>query len=109
MESPRVETAASRETGHAADLVSRIRAGDQQAEADMVERYGRGVRMIVRHQTRHAAVSDDLYQETFRITLEKVRQGDLREPAKLSGFISSVARNLVIEYFPSAGERGQSQ
>jgi RNA polymerase sigma-70 factor, ECF subfamily len=94
-----VTTAASSDAGNAADLVSRIRAGDQQAEAELVERFGRGVLMIVRRSTGNAAVSDDLYQDTFRIALEKVRQGALRESEKLSAFICSVARNLVIEYF----------
>ena len=94
-----MEIAASSNAGNAADLVSRICAGDRQAEAELVERYGRGVRMIVRREARNAAVSDDLYQETFRITLEKVRQGDLRDSEKLSAFICSVARYLVIEYF----------
>jgi len=92
-----VETAASSDPGNAAELVSRIRAGDPHAEAELVERYGRGVMMIVRREARH--VSDDLYQDTFRIAIEKVRQGDLREADKLSAFICSVARNLVIEYF----------
>jgi RNA polymerase sigma-70 factor, ECF subfamily len=99
VESTRVETAASSDAGHAADLVRRICAGDRQAEAELVERYGRGVMMIVRRAARNAAVSDDLYQDTFRIALEKIRQGDLRDSEKLSAFICSVARNLVIEYF----------
>jgi hypothetical protein len=37
-----------------------------------------------------------LYQETFRIALEKIRRGDVREPEKLSGFMGGIARNLVI-------------
>ena len=94
-----METAASGDPGDVADLVSRIRAGDHQAEAELVERFGRGVLMILRRSTRNAAVSDDLYQDTFRIILEKVRQGDLRDAEKLPAFIASVARNLVIEYF----------
>ena len=98
-ESRRVETAASSDPGNAADLVSRIRAGDHQAETELVERFGRGVLMILRRSTRNATVSDDLYQDTFRIALEKVRQGDLRDSEKLAAFIGSVARNLVIEYF----------
>ena len=98
-ESRRVETAASNDPGNAADLVSRIRAGDQHAESELVERFGRGVLMILRRSTRNAAVSDDLYQDTFRIAIEKVRQGDLRDSAKLGAFLCSVARNLVIEYF----------
>jgi RNA polymerase sigma-70 factor (ECF subfamily) len=94
-----VETAASNDPGNSADLVSRIRTGDQQAETELVERFGRGVLMILRRSTRNAGVSDDLYQDTFRIALEKVRQGDLRDSAKLGAFICSVARNLIIEYF----------
>lgn len=94
-----METAAIGDAGNAADLVSRIRAGDRKAEAELVERYGRGVSMIVRRTARNATVGDDLYQETFRIALEKVRQGDLRESEKLSAFICSVARNLVIEFY----------
>lgn len=99
MESRRVEPTASSDPGRAADLVSRIRAGEHQAETELVERFGRGVLMILRRSTRNAAVCDDLYQDTFRIALEKVRQGDLRDSEKLAAFICSVARNLVIEYF----------
>ena len=94
-----METAASSDPGNAADLVGRIRAGDHEAETELVERLGRGVLMILRRSTRNAAVSDDLYQDTFRIVLEKVRQGDVRDAEKLPAFIASVARNLVIEYF----------
>jgi RNA polymerase sigma-70 factor (ECF subfamily) len=92
-------TAASSDAGNAADLVGRIRVGDRQAEVELVERYGRGVMMILRRASRNAAVSDDLYQDTFRIALEKVRRGELRESEKLAAFNCSVARNLVIDFF----------
>jgi RNA polymerase sigma-70 factor (ECF subfamily) len=94
-----VDTTASNDASDAADLVSRIRVGDPEAEVELVERYGRGVMMILRRAARNAAVSDDLYQDTFRIALEKIRQGELREPEKLAAFICSVARNLAIDYF----------
>src|SRR5262245_64969827 len=80
-----------------ADLVSRIRAGDRQAEAELVERYSCGVEIIIRREIGSASVADDLYQETFRIVIEKTRRGDIREPEKLSGFVCGVARNLVID------------
>jgi RNA polymerase sigma-70 factor, ECF subfamily len=87
------------------DLVSRIRAGDRQAEAELVERYSRGVMTIICREVRDTAVAEDLYQEAFRIVLEKIRQGDVREPEKLSGFVCGVARNLVINYFRRAARR----
>jgi RNA polymerase sigma-70 factor, ECF subfamily len=94
-----VETSSINETGREIDFVSRIMAGDRQAEAELIDSYGRGVRIIIRRAGAAATIIDDLYQETFRIVLEKIRSGNIREPERLSGFIRSVAKNLVIEHF----------
>ncbi len=94
-----METPAINETGRETDFVSRIMAGDRQAEAELIESYGRGVRIIIRRAGGVATIIDDLSQETFRIVLEKIRHGDIREPERLSGFIRGVAKNLVIEHF----------
>jgi RNA polymerase sigma-70 factor, ECF subfamily len=87
------------------DLVSRIRAGDRQAEAELVERYSRGVMIIIRREVRDTVDVEDLHQEGFRIVLEKIRRGDVREPERLSGFVCGVARNLVIDYFRRAARQ----
>jgi RNA polymerase sigma-70 factor, ECF subfamily len=101
-----VESLAINQGGGGANLVSRILGGDRQAEAELVERYSRGVRIIIRREVGDAAIADDLFQETFCLVLEKVRRGDVREPEKLSGFICGIARNLVIEHFRRATRRG---
>jgi RNA polymerase sigma-70 factor (ECF subfamily) len=80
-------------------LVRRIMSGDQRAEAELVERYHHGVRILLRRELGETAVAADLYQETFRLVLERIRRGEVREPEKLPGFVCSVARNLVIDYF----------
>ncbi len=82
-----------------ADLAGRVRAGDGQAEEELVARYHRGVGFVLRRSVRDPNLVEDLSQETFRIALEKIRRGDLREPAKLAGFLCSLARNLAIEHF----------
>lgn len=87
------------------DLVSRIRAGDRQAEAELVERYSRGVMIIIRREVHETVAVEDLHQEGFRIVLEKIRRGDVREPEKLSGFVCGVARNLVIDHFRRAARQ----
>jgi RNA polymerase sigma-70 factor, ECF subfamily len=97
-----VDVSAASDTQGRADLVRRITSGDEQAEAELVERYSRGVMLILRRELGGASAEDDLYQETFRIALEKIRRGDVREPEKLSGFMCSIARNLVIDYFRRA-------
>ncbi|MEM7349188.1 MAG: sigma-70 family RNA polymerase sigma factor [Acidobacteriota bacterium] len=79
-----------------AELVRRILAGEAQAEVEMVERFSRGVKFLLLELTRDPARADDLHQETFRLALEKVRDGELRDPDKLAAFIRQIARNLFI-------------
>jgi len=81
------------------ELVERIRRGDLTAEAELVRRFSRGVSAIVRRSSRDRSAVEDVCQETFRVALEKLRRGDMREPHKLPGFIAALARNLVIDHF----------
>jgi RNA polymerase sigma-70 factor, ECF subfamily len=97
-----MEIPAVNEASGGPDLVSRIRKGDRQAEAQLVERYSRAVMIIIRRDVSDSASVDDLHQETLWVVLKKIRRGDVREPEKLSGFVCSVARNLVIEHFRDA-------
>jgi RNA polymerase sigma-70 factor (ECF subfamily) len=92
----------------ALDIVARIRAGDAAAESELVTRYSRGLAVILRRVTRDPAVADDLRQETFRIGLGKIRRGDLREPARLAGFLASLARNLAIDHYRRSERAGRT-
>jgi RNA polymerase sigma-70 factor (ECF subfamily) len=82
-----------------AELVQRIRDGSPRAEEELVQRYSRGVWFVIRQLVSELEAAEDVYQESFRLVIEKVRAGEVREPERLSGFISSLARNLVIEQF----------
>lgn len=73
--------------------------GDESAEEELFERYRRGVAIIIGRATAGRPVAADLCQETFRITLQKIRRGELFEPAKLPAFLWGVAHNLVIDHF----------
>jgi len=83
-------------------LVERIRAGDALAESELVHRFSRGVRVILRSAGSQPALVEDLYQETMRILIERIRAGGVRDPAQLSGFVASLARNLATEHFRHA-------
>lgn len=80
-------------------MVARIQAGDTSAEAELVERYGRGLRLILDRQTGGRPETEDLYQETFCLVFEKLRRGELRDPSKLAAFLSQIARNLAIDFY----------
>lgn len=89
----------------AARLARRIGEGDRRAEEQLVERFARPVRLLLARHTRRPADAEDLFQETFRLTIEKLRAGELRQPEKLPGFVAALARNLAIEVYRKADRR----
>lgn len=82
-----------------ADLLARIAHRDPSAEAELVERFGDGLRFLLRRWTRDAVAAEDLYQETLRLALQKIRQGEVREPERLAAFLRGLARNLSTYHY----------
>jgi RNA polymerase sigma-70 factor (ECF subfamily) len=87
------------------ELVDRIRGGDPGAAEELIERYSRAVTMVLHRAVRNRAEAEDLFQETFRIAIEKIRAGDVRQPERISGFICGLANNLIIEHFRRGARR----
>jgi RNA polymerase sigma-70 factor, ECF subfamily len=87
------------------DLVRRIVSGEPAAEAELVQRFSRALSFLLQRLTRDEAAAEDLYQETFRLVIEKVRRGELREPERLPGFVSSLAKNLFLGSARRGGRR----
>lgn len=81
-----------------AEWLQRITAGEASAETELYHRYKEGVAVIIGQIVHNESATEDLSQETFRISLEKIRDGEVREPERLSGFICGVARNLALDY-----------
>jgi RNA polymerase sigma-70 factor, ECF subfamily len=82
------------DAGTAADLVRRIVAGERGAESELVERCGDTLRFLARRTARDDADAEDLYQETLILALQKIRQGEVREPEALAGFLRALVKNL---------------
>ncbi len=80
------------------EWMRRIIAGDADAEEDLIRRYKDGIAIIIGRIVHNPSAIEDLSHDTFRIALEKIRHSDVREPERLSGFITGVARNVAIEY-----------
>lgn len=89
----------------AAELVGRIVAGDPTAESRLIEIFGRPILMLLERHTNGRPEAQDLYQDTFRLALDKLRRGELREPERLAGFLASLARNLAIELYRGVARR----
>lgn len=85
--------------------MGQIRAGDRRAEERLIALYGRGIAILLDRHTNGRPEAEDLFQDTFRLVLEKLRRGELREPAKLHSYIAQIARSLAIEHFRKATRR----
>lgn len=83
----------------AAQLAARITKGDTSAEAELVERYSTGVKLILLKRTGNQQLSKDLSQDTFIIALQKLRAGEVRKPEALAAFLRQTAVNLSIEHY----------
>jgi RNA polymerase sigma-70 factor (ECF subfamily) len=89
----------------AAELVRRIHARESRAEGELVERYSRGLLVMLRRTTGDPALADDLHQETFRITIERLRERGLDEPERLAGFLHRTAKNLFVAGYRKTARR----
>jgi RNA polymerase sigma-70 factor (ECF subfamily) len=68
------------------------------AEAELVQRFVRRVRLYGLRHLRNADSADDLAQRVLLLTLEKLRRGEVREPDRIGSFVLGVARQLVHDH-----------
>ncbi|MBI4906015.1 MAG: sigma-70 family RNA polymerase sigma factor [Acidobacteria bacterium] len=80
------------------DLVSAIVSGDRSAEAELVDWFARGLAIILSRIVKDHQTVEDLRQDSFRIAIERLRSGALRDPDALPGFMAMIARNVAIEH-----------
>lgn len=93
------------ERGEATDemLMVRYQRGDREAFAELVRRYERPIYNFVLRQLRHAALAEDLTQDTFLRVVQKA--GEFKHEARFSTWIYTIARNLCIDQHRKLGHR----
>lgn len=91
-------------------LAVRIAAGERAAEAEFVRLYQSGVRALVRRHCRpNDPAVDDLVQEILHHVLQRLRAGELRDPAALPAYVrQAVVFNTTAEY-RKRGRRGEDE
>ena len=94
---PRLEE----EARTAARLVKEIRDGNPSAEAELVERYSRGLRYLLARRLRDHERARDSLQDTFYIAIEKLRTSSLENPERLAGYLRGIAIRVAL----NAGRR----
>jgi RNA polymerase sigma-70 factor, ECF subfamily len=81
-----------------ASVVSRVAAGDPDAESELVEHFAPRVRAMALVRTRDRDLAKDLTQETLIAVLQACRKGQVRDLERVSGFVCGVARNVINNY-----------
>jgi RNA polymerase sigma-70 factor (ECF subfamily) len=90
-------------------LVSRIIAGDTDAEAELVDWFKVAVFHIVANIARNESLAEDFSQETFITIIRKIRNGDVEHPESLPSFVAKVARYHAIEQMRKLRRRNLSE
>jgi RNA polymerase sigma factor (sigma-70 family) len=77
-----------------ADTVDRIRAGDPLAMTELYGVFTRGIRYLLL-RTLGVEELDDRVHDCFLIVTEAIRAGELRDPARLMGYVRTVVRRHI--------------
>lgn len=83
-------------------LVRLIAAGDRDAEHEFASRYQPRVRAMLLARSQNPDLTEDLVQDVLLAAICALREEQLRETTKLSGFVLSIARNKLNEYYRNA-------
>lgn len=97
-----------------ADVLARIRGGDEEAARELLARYEPEVRLVVRRQLprllRSRFDSLDFMQSVWGDFFHRVRQGapaEFTDPRHLVGFLARAAKNKVIDQYRRAASQKQ--
>jgi len=74
-------------------------------EAEMVERYSRGLEYLLARQIGDGERARDLLQETFCIAIEKLRNTEIEQPERLAGYLRGIAIRVAL----NAGRRSRRE
>src|ERR1035438_8872953 len=83
------------------ELVERIRAGERSIEDALVRQYSRGVQFAISQSVSDGSVVEDLYQECFRMVLEKVRAGEVNRSEEHTSELQSLRHLVDLHSFPT--------
>ncbi len=83
------------------DLVRRIRDGEPSGMEELYALFSRGVRFYLCRQLGPQEL-DDKVHDTFLIVVQAIRNGELREPERLMGFVRTVVRRQVVAHIDNA-------
>ena len=90
-------------------LTERIRQGDPSAEDEFARLFSERLLMMMLARVRDREAARDLTQEAMLAVLQALRNGHVREPERLAGFIHGTALNLIHNYWRTRGQQPKQE
>ena len=81
------------------ELIALYLGGDARSMEILISRYQSRVYTYIRTFVNDSYVVDDIFQETFIKAIQMFRAGSYKEEGKFYHWITTVAHNLVIDYY----------
>ncbi len=78
-------------------FVQRIQANEETALEELYGMFSRGIKFLIVRQLGRQDI-DDRVHDTFVIVVQALQRGDLREPARLMGFVRTIVRRQIATF-----------
>src|SRR5581483_7980053 len=91
-----------------ADLVARIHDGDPAAMEELYGIFGKGVRYFLLRNLGSEELEDKVH-DCFLIVAQAIRNGELRDPARLMGYVRTVVKRQIAASIEAAVTRRRTQ
>ena len=86
-----------------ARIAQGIMDGDREFESVLVERFSKGVELMLRRRTRDYALAQDLTQDTLIAVIKRLRETGIDNPHLLNAYVHQTARYIVLAWQRRAG------
>jgi RNA polymerase sigma-70 factor (ECF subfamily) len=93
------------DTALARRILSRAPERDIEAESELCRRLAPRVRLFGLRHLRSDAAAADLTQDVLLVTLQKLRDGAVREPERLASFVLGTARQMIVDWRRNSARR----
>ena len=80
-----------------AAFVQKIQANEETALEELYGMFSRGIKFLIVRQLGRQDI-DDRVHDTFVIVVQAIQRGDLREPARLMGFVRTIVRRQIATF-----------
>lgn len=91
-----------------ANVVERIRLGEQTAIEELYRVFSRGIRYYLCRQLGPQDL-DDRVHDCFLVVIHAIKKGDLREPERLMGFVRTIVRRQIAGFIEGMVETRRKQ